>query len=270
MKRFFFFHLIKLFIDLLGLQSRPKKKCSDSIFCAVLLCSTSFPIRRPVVIPSPCSWRSCLPNSPKKCWNSKKDILKAVAGLPFPNYSISKHLSQINKWWALKPAKQNTISFYFLKLPEGPPDPLLLHRASKCNSSYISAQKLPSNRSTVTTSQQFIHVKPRASTLCQISLLDERWSIAQWLAVARLAKEAIFGVTADLDHKSTALFVHWVHVVFPPCAYIWAVCTGCALFIQSKPEAFCTETREYIIHLVICGFLSARYYYELMEKYTLQ
>lgn len=138
-----------------------------------------------------------------------------MAGLPFPNYSISKHLSQINKWWALKPAKQNTISFYFLKLPEGPPDPLLLHRASKCNSSYIRAQKLPSNRSTVTTSQQFIHVKPRASTLCQISLLDERWSIAQWLAVARLAKEAIFGVTTDLNHKSTALFVHWVHVVFP-------------------------------------------------------
>lgn len=170
-----------------------------------------------------------------------------MAGLPFPNYSISKHLSQINKWWALKPAKQNTISFYFLKLPEGPPDPLLLHRASKCNSSYIRAQKLPSNRSTVTTSQQFIHVKPRASTLCQISLLDERWSIAQWLAVARLAKEAIFGVTTDLNHKSTALFVHWVHVVFPPCAYIWALCTGCALFIQSKPEAFCTETRVYYL-----------------------
>lgn len=104
------------------------------------------------------------------------------------------------------------MSFYFLKLPEGPPDPLLLHRASKCNSSYKNCP--------VTTSQQFIHVKPRASTLCQISLLDECWSIAQWLAVARLAKEAIFGVTADLDHKSTALFVHWVHVVFPPCAYI--------------------------------------------------
>lgn len=193
-----------------------------------------------------------------------------MAGLPFPNYSISNHLSPNQQIMSFKTCKAKHYFLLLSKTAWRTSWPTASAQSLQVQQQLHPAQKLPSNRSTVTTSQQFIHVKPWASTLCQISLLDERWSIAQWLAVARLAKEAIFGVTADLAHKSTALFVHWVHVVFPPCAYIWAVCTGCALFIQSKPEAFCTETREYIIHLVICGFLSARYYYELMKKYTLQ